>query len=91
MGLDRYVRWFGKRIKDAGLPSVLVHSGDRDWQAGILEAGIELEGDPFQLLRALTGRRTLEEIASLRWTGDAGPYLELVSTYTPANRSLEEN
>jgi uncharacterized protein (TIGR03083 family) len=91
IGLDRYVRWFGKRIKDAGLPSVLVHSRDHDWQAGILEAAVELEGDPFQLLRALTGRRTLEEIASLRWTGDAGPYIELVPTYTPANRSLEEN
>jgi len=91
IGLDRYVRWFGKRIKDAGLPSVTIRSGDRRWQAGVLEPAVELEGDAFELLRALTGRRTAEEVASLRWTGDAGPYLELVSTYAPANLSLEES
>jgi len=91
IGLDRYVRWFGKRIKDAGLPSVTVRSAERRWQAGILDPTVELEGDAFELLRALTGRRTAEEVASLRWSGDPGAHLELVATYTPASRSLEEN
>lgn len=91
IGLDRYVRWFGKRIKDAGAPSVLVHSGERDWQAGILEADVEIEADPFELLRALTGRRTPDEIASMQWTGDPGPYLALVSAYPLARSSLAED
>ena len=37
IGLDRYIRVFGKRIKDAELSSVVVRSGDREWQAGIRE------------------------------------------------------
>lgn len=91
IGLDRYVRWFGKRIKDAGLPSVAIRSGDHHWQAGILDPTVELEGEAFELLRAMTGRRTHEEIASLSWTGDPSNYLDLVPTYSPAQRSLGES
>jgi uncharacterized protein (TIGR03083 family) len=90
IGLDRYVRWFGKRIKDAGLPSVAIRSGEHRWQAGILQPAVELEGGAFELLRALTGRRTSEEIASLSWTGDPGAHLELLPTYPPADRTLGE-
>ncbi|MGH2749947.1 MAG: maleylpyruvate isomerase family mycothiol-dependent enzyme [Actinomycetota bacterium] len=91
IALDRYVRRFGKRIKDAGLPSVVVQAGDRRWQAGVLDPEVELDGAAFQLLRALTGRRTIGEITSLPWTGDPGPYTELFSSYPPARGSLLEN
>ena len=91
IGLDRYIRWFGKRIKDAGLPSVTVRSGQRHWQAGILDPTVELEGEAFELLRAMTGRRTTEEIASLSWTGDSGNYLGLLPTYPPPAVSLGES
>ena len=91
IGLDRYTRWFGKRIKDAGLPSVTVRSAERRWQAGILDPTVELEGNAFELLRAMTGRRTPDEIASLSWTGDSAAYLELLPTYPPPDRSLSES
>lgn len=91
IGLDRFIKWFGKRIKDSGLPSVLVHSGGRDWQAGVLEAEVELEGEPYELLRALTGRRTQEEIRSLTWSRDPGPYIDLFSTFPPAQATLSED
>jgi uncharacterized protein (TIGR03083 family) len=90
IALERYVKWFGKRLKDAELPSVVVHTGDRRWQAGILDPAAEIKGEPFELLRALTGRRTIDEISSLAWTGDPAPYIELFSTYSPTRTSLSE-
>jgi len=91
VALDRNVRRFGKKIKDAELPSVVVCSEDRKWQAGVLEQSVELRGDRFELLRALTGRRTVQEITSLAWTGDAKPYIELVSSYPVTRNSLSES
>lgn len=90
IALDRNVRRFGKRIKDAELPSVAVCCEDRKWQAGILEPSVELRGGRFELLRALTGRRTVQEITSLAWTGDAEPYIELVPSYPVTRNSLSE-
>jgi len=91
IGLDRYIRLFGKRIKDAELSSVVVRSGEREWQAGIREPDTVLSGDVFELLRALTGRRTLDEISALKWTGDSSAYLTIFSTYPPATISLSES
>jgi len=91
IGLERNIRRFGKRIKDAEQPSVVVQCEGREWQAGVLKPAVELEADHFELLRALTGRRTLQEITSLAWTGDPKPYLELVSSYPVARSSLSES
>ena len=91
IALDRYVRRFGKRIKDANLPSVIVRCDGRQWQAGILQPAVELEAYRFGLLRALTGRRTVQEITALTWTGDSKPYIELVSSYPVARSSLNES
>ncbi|MGH2736051.1 MAG: maleylpyruvate isomerase family mycothiol-dependent enzyme [Actinomycetota bacterium] len=91
IALDRYVKWFGKRLKDVELPSVVVHAGDRRWQAGVLEPAAEIKGEPFELLRALTGRRTVGEIKSLAWSGDPTPYIDFFSSYPPARNSLSES
>lgn len=88
IGLDRYIRLFGKRVKDAELPSVVVRAGSREWRAGVKEPEAGLRGDAFELLRALTGRRTTDEIAALDWTGDRSVYTQLFSTYPPASTSL---
>ena len=91
IALDRNVRRFGKKIKDAKLPSVVVLCEGREWQAGVLEPSVELVADRFELLRALTGRRTIQEIATLAWTGNSQPYIELVSGYPAARNSLKES
>ena len=91
IALNRNIRRFGKRSKDAELPSVVVRCEGRHWQAGVLEPSLELKADRFELLRALTGRRTIQEITSLAWTGDSKPYIELVSSYPVARNSLTES
>jgi uncharacterized protein (TIGR03083 family) len=90
IALERSVKRFGKRIKDARLPSVIVRCEDETWQAGVLAPAVELQGDRFELVRALQGRRTTREIASLRWAGDARPYVELAPSHPPPRVSLSE-
>jgi uncharacterized protein (TIGR03083 family) len=90
IALERSVKRFGKRIKDARLPSVIVRCEDKTWQAGVLTPAVELQGDRFELVRALNGRRTIKEIASLRWSGDARSYIELAPSNPPPRVSLSE-
>lgn len=91
LAVDGYVRWFGRRLKDREMPSVLVRAGGREWVAGKTDPSLEVEAPTtFDLLRGLTGRRTRDEIASFRWSQDPEPYLDLFSQYGMPATSLGE-
>jgi len=64
-------------IKGRGLPALRVQAGDRDWVIGEGEPAAAVAGTPFELLRAITGRRSETQIRKLRWDGD-------VDTFVPA-------
>ena len=85
-----YARWFGRKVKDAGLPAVLVKWTDGEWVAGNGEAVMTIGAPTFEMLRGLTGRRTRAEVAAFDWSQDPGPYLDLFSYYGMAERSLGE-
>ena len=90
IALDGYVRTLGRRIKDSDLPPLRVRAGEREWVAGAGEPTESVEGDPFELLRALTGRRTKDEVRGLRWSGNPEPYLGVFSMYAWPASSLQE-
>jgi hypothetical protein len=49
-----------------------------------------LAGDPFELFRALSGRRSLDQVRALAWDGDPEPYLDLFAPYPmPASPLVE--
>ena len=81
LALDSQVRFFGRRVKEAKLPTLEVVAGGNRWVAGKEEVSGTLEADPFELLRGLSGRRTHEQIRSLGWSVDPGPYLPVFSMY----------
>ena len=81
IALDTYVRWLGRRIREKGLPTLEVHSEGRSWRAGKEEPAGSVTGPSFELLRALTGRRTKDEIRRLDWSLDPEPFLEIFSAY----------
>ena len=85
-----YARNFGKRLKDAGLPTVIVQAGEHEWTAGREEPQGFVRGSLFEMLRGLTGRRTNDEVKSFDWTIDAAPYLELFAMYPITQKSLNE-
>ncbi|MBV8981529.1 MAG: maleylpyruvate isomerase family mycothiol-dependent enzyme [Acidimicrobiia bacterium] len=53
------------------LPAVRVKAADREWTVGDGEPAASLEGTPFELFRALTGRRSAAQVRALAWEGDA--------------------
>ena len=90
IALNTYVRFLGRRLKDAELPALRVESGDLTWDIGNGEPQTTVKGEPFELLRSLTGRRTTEQIRALEWSGDPGPYLEVFSMYGVPEAPLDE-
>lgn len=81
LALDSQVRFFGRRIKESRLPTLEVRAGDKTWIAGKEEVSGSVEADPFELLRALTGRRTHNQVRAFSWSLDPGPYLPIFSMY----------
>jgi uncharacterized protein (TIGR03083 family) len=80
LGLVRYVPTFLDRVAAAGLAPVVVRCGARVW--GAEPGAVAVEGSALDLLRSVSGRRTLHQVRTqLRWQGDPGPYLPLISAY----------
>ena len=85
-----YARYFGKRLKDAGLPTLIVDTGEHKWTAGREVPAGKVQAPLFEMLRGLTGRRTTDEVKAFDWSVDAAPYLEVFSMYPVAQHSLNE-
>ena len=81
MALERYGPFFCERAEQAGLPTVRIEAGEQIWQSRDGEPVAVLAGSAFELLRALSGRRSAAQILAMNWTGDAEPYLDVVTPY----------
>jgi uncharacterized protein (TIGR03083 family) len=90
VALDTYARFFGRRIKDRDIPALEVRAGDHSWQLGNGEPQASVAGEPFEVLRGLTGRRTFDEVRALGWSGDPEPYVGIFSMYGAPEQSLKE-
>lgn len=75
-GLDFVVAFgFQPSVEANGLPPVEVRAGTSAWiPAGPDPVGT-LDGAPFELFRAFTGRRSVKQIRQLGWSVDPDPYL----------------
>jgi uncharacterized protein (TIGR03083 family) len=60
---------------------------------GDADAAVTVTGEPFELLRALAGRRSAAQLRKLAWTGDADlviPAFERAGVVCPPTHSIEE-
>jgi uncharacterized protein (TIGR03083 family) len=90
LALESQVRFFGRRIKEAKLPTLEVRAGSSRWVAGKEEVSGSVEADRFELLRALTGRRTHDQVRAFAWSVDPGPYLPVFSMYGLPGSDIKE-
>ena len=90
LGLEYYARQFTKKVLNLGLAPVRLRAGDREWMRGDDEPLATVTAEPFELLRALTGRRTSDEVTALDWDGDSAPFVEVFSFYGWPEVSLGE-
>ena len=77
LGLAPYLGSRGSRIVEAGLPALRVN----DTVAGDGEPATAVRASEFDLFRALTGRRSPEQVRAFEWDGDSGPYVAIFSAY----------
>jgi uncharacterized protein (TIGR03083 family) len=71
-------------------PAVRITTSSGDWTIGVGEPVATLETNDFDLVRMLIGRRTLDEMAAMGWTGNPGAALDRLHFFTPPVRSLGE-
>ena len=62
-------------VADRDLPVLALRAGDSEWVADGAGPVVSVSTDPFELLRALTGRRSTSQLRRLKWDGDPEPYL----------------
>ena len=70
-------------ITEAGLGAIEVRHGDRSWRTHDAEPGWSFEADPWEAFRALTSRRTADELRAAAHTGDVEPYLAVLDAHLP--------
>ncbi len=66
---------FVATIAGRGLPALALRAGDAEWATDGVEPATSVSADRFELLRALTGRRSAAQLRGLNWDGDPEPYL----------------
>jgi uncharacterized protein (TIGR03083 family) len=75
-----------------GLPPLRVETEDAVYEIGE-GAAVVLRASPFELLRGLGGRRSMDQIAAMDWQGDPAPYLRRIAAGTtlrpPASDLIE--
>lgn len=89
-GLRVYARWLGRRLDQAGRPALRLRTVGRTWVEGSGPPTAELAADAFEMFRALSGRRSLEQVRALGWDGDPEPFLDLLSPYPVPTAPLAE-
>jgi uncharacterized protein (TIGR03083 family) len=81
LGLRIYARWLGQRLEARGRPALRLRAGGREWVEGAGPPAATLAAEPFELFRALSGRRSADQLRSLAWDGDPAPYLDVLAPY----------
>lgn len=73
-----HVKSLRRRFTDHDLATLRVEASDSGmaWDIGYAEPVATIRGTSFDLMRAIGGRRTRDEIAGMEWTGDAEPFLD---------------
>jgi hypothetical protein len=75
IALQFVARNFVKAAAGRNLPPLRLRTPDAEWVAAGAVPTATLTAGPFELLRALTGRRSDAQLRELDWDGDPEPHL----------------
>lgn len=90
VSLDFYLESFGDALAAASAGAVEVRAGSERHVVGAGDVVATLAGDPFEILRTLSGRRSMRQIRALDWGGAVDAILPLVSRYPIPEADLDE-
>lgn len=90
IGFGTYVAGADLRIKASAGPSLRFVTETKDVVAGGGEPGATVCASRFELFRALSGRRSPDQVRAYDWDGDPEPFLELFYPYGVREEALVE-
>ncbi len=90
IGLSSYIFIAGMRLEKDGVPAFQLSSGEKSWVVGTGEPEATVTASRFELFRALSGRRSPEQVRAYEWTGDPEPYVNYFYPYGVREDALVE-
>ncbi len=81
VALDFYLESLDETLRDRGIGALELIVGEERHVAGRGAAVASLKGDAFEILRSLSGRRSLRQIRALDWMGDVDLFAPQLSRY----------
>lgn len=90
IGSSGYVTVLGMRLQSAGVGALAIEVPGKRWLAGGDDAEVTLRIDRFELFRALSGRRSADQVRAYDWSGDPEPFLPYFYPYGVREDSLVE-
>lgn len=88
--LESAIYWLDMRLQAKSLPALRLRTGDQEWVIGDGIPAATVTAPKFELFRALSGRRSLDQIRGFSWDGDPRPYLEVFSPFEPPVAAIVE-
>lgn len=81
--LESAIYWLDMRLQAKAIPALRVRTGEDEWVIGDGIPQATVTAPKFELFRALSGRRSLDQIMAFSWDGDPKPYLEVFCPFDP--------
>jgi uncharacterized protein (TIGR03083 family) len=81
IALAAFAVGLGFRLDTQGIPALRLRYDGKERLCGQTEPAATLAGDRYELMRALTGRRSRRQIEAMDWEGDRDTYVPLVPAY----------
>lgn len=91
IGLAGYVAMVALRAAGSGLGPIAFVTPEKTYATGDGEPHATVEASRWEFFRALSGRRSMEQIRAYRWTGDPEPYIPLFFPYGIRETPLVED
>jgi uncharacterized protein (TIGR03083 family) len=90
VSLDFYLGSLDETLRAAEQGAIAVSVDEEHHVAGTGEVRATVRGEPFELLRALSARRSRDQIRKLDWSGDVDEVLELFARYPLPQRDQHD-
>jgi uncharacterized protein (TIGR03083 family) len=82
-GLQSFVMGVDYRVKKLGLPALTLKAGDQEWTVGEGEPEASVTASPYELFRAMAGRRSAAQVTAYAWEGGAERFLPAFMFFGP--------
>ena len=90
IGVSGYTATLDMRLRSDRIGAIGFEAPGKSWTAGGDEPTATLHATRFELFRALSGRRSMEQLRSLKWDGDPEPFLAYFYPYGVRQEALVE-